>query len=115
MVYAKGGTSQFSGRKNPSGRCRFDRRYENFLKKYLMNGIDKNVVLLELGVGEMTPSIIKLPCWEMTYKNEKVFYACLNQKKSSAPEHIKDKGIYIAGDLAETLRDLKENIARKEM
>ena len=53
------------------------------------------------GVGEMTPSIIKLPFWEMTYKNEKVFYACLNQKKSSAPEHIKDKGIYIAGDLAE--------------
>jgi len=23
------------------------------------------------GVGEMTPSIIKLPFWEMTYKNEK--------------------------------------------
>ena len=90
------------------------RRYENFLKKYLMNGTDKNVVLLELGVGEMTPSIIKLPFWEMTYKNEKVFYACLNQKKSSVPEHIKDKGIYIAGDLAETLRDLKENIAGKE-
>ena len=42
-------------------------------------------------------------------------YACLNQKKSSVPEHIKDKGIYIAGDLAETLRDLKENIVGKEM
>ena len=51
---------------------------------------------------------MQIPFWEMTYKNEKVFYACLNQKKSSAPEHIKDKGIYIAGDLAETLRDLKE-------
>ena len=93
----------------------FDDNNENFLKKYLMNVTDKNVVLLELGVGEMTPSIIKLPFWEMTYKNEKVFYACLNQKKSSVPEHIKDKGIYIAGDLAETLRDLKENIAGMEM
>ena len=81
----------------------------------VMNGTDKNVVLLELGVGEMTPSIIKLSFWEMTYKNEKVFYACLNQKKSSVPEHIKNKGIYIAGDLAETLRDLKENIVGKEM
>ena len=67
------------------------------------------------GVGEMTPSIIKLPFWKMAYKNEKVFYACLNQMKSSAPEHIKDKGIYIAGDLAEILRDLKENITGKEM
>ena len=34
------------------------RRYENFLKKYLMNEIDKNVVLLELGVGEMTPVLL---------------------------------------------------------
>ena len=67
------------------------------------------------GGGEMTPSIIKLPFGEMTYKNEKVFYACLNQKKFSAPEHIKDKGIYIAGDLAENLRDLKKNIVGKEM
>ena len=58
---------------------------------------------------------MQIPFWEMTYKNEKVFYTCLNQKKSSAPEHIKDKGIYIAGDLAEILRDLKENIAGKEM
>ena len=32
VVYAKGGTSQFSGKKNPSGGCHFDRRYENFLK-----------------------------------------------------------------------------------
>ena len=67
------------------------------------------------GVGEMTPSIIKLPFWEMTYKNEKVFYACLNQKKSSAPEHIKDKVIYIEGYLSENLQDLKENIVGKEM
>ena len=59
--------------------------------------------------------IIKLPFWEMAYKNENVFYVCLNQNKSSVPEHIKDQGIYIAGDLAETLRDLKENIVGKEM
>ena len=70
---------------------------------------------MQRGGGEMTPSIIKLPFGEMTYKNEKVFYACLNQKKSSAPEYIKDDGIYIAGDLAETLRDLKKNIVGKEM
>ena len=58
---------------------------------------------------------MQIPFCEKKKKNEKVFYACLNQKKSSTPEHIKDKGIYIAGDLAETLRDLKENIVGKEM
>ena len=34
--------------------------------------LDKKVVLLELGVGEMTPSIIKLPFWEMTYKRKSI-------------------------------------------
>ena len=37
-----------------------------------MNGTDKNVVLLELGVGEMTPSIIKLPFWAWNDKKEEV-------------------------------------------
>lgn len=84
------------------------RRYEDFLKKYFMEETDKNIVLLELGVGEMTPSIIKLPFWEMTYKNAKVFYACLNKEKSSVPEHVKDRSIYIAGDLAEILQKLRK-------
>ena len=72
-----------------------------------MNGTDKNVVLLELGVGEMTPSIIKLPFWEMTYKNEKVFYACLNQKVSQTPAHIRERSMYLSGDLAEMIADLR--------
>ena len=45
-----------------------------------MDQSDKKVLLLELGVGEMTPSIIKLPFWELTAKNENVFYACLNRE-----------------------------------
>ncbi|NCB92476.1 MAG: NAD-dependent protein deacetylase, SIR2 family [Clostridia bacterium] len=82
-------------------------RYERFLEKYIIEQPDKKVLLLELGVGEMTPSIIKLPFWDMTVKNRNVFYACLNEKKSSAPEHIKEKSLYIAQDLAVTLHDLK--------
>lgn len=45
------------------------RRYENFLKKYLMNGTDKNVVLLELGVGEMTPVLRSLSTRRKLRKN----------------------------------------------
>lgn len=36
-------------------------RYHRFLRHWIMNQSDKKVLLLELGVGEMTPSIIKLP------------------------------------------------------
>lgn len=63
--------------------------------------------LLELGVGEMTPGVIKLPFWSMTEKNPQVFYACLNKKPSSAPEHLRGRSLYIAGDLSETLKLLK--------
>ncbi len=66
-----------------------------------MNQTDKKVLLLELGVGEMTPSIIKLPFWELTAKNENVFYACLNQEASHRPEHLRGRSLYLQGDLAE--------------
>ena len=82
------------------------RRYEAFLEKYIIREPDKKLLLLELGVGEMTPSIIKLPFWDMTAKNENVFYACLNQKQSTAPEHLEKRSLYIAQDLAVSLHDL---------
>lgn len=57
-------------------------RYHRFLRRWIMDQTDKKVLLLELGVGEMMPSIIKLPFWELTAKNENVFYACLNREAS---------------------------------
>lgn len=83
-------------------------RYESFLKQCLTKEKAKSVLLLELGVGEMTPGIIKLPFWEMAYKNKGVFYVCMNQEDSSSPEHLKNKSLYINGDLSKTLRDLKQ-------
>ena len=82
--------------------------YESFLKQCLTKENAKSVLLLELGVGEMTPGIIKLPFWEMAYKNEGAFYVCMNQEDSSSPEHLKSKSLYIDGDLSKTLRDLKQ-------
>ena len=73
-----------------------------------MDQTDKKVLLLELGVGEMTPSIIKLPFWELTAKNENVFYACLNQESSHRPEHLRGRSLYLQGDLAETLAALRQ-------
>ena len=63
----------------------------------------KQFLLLELGVGEMTPSIIKLPFWELTVKNENVFYGCLNREAAHRPEPLRGRSLYLQGDLAETL------------
>ena len=54
-------------------------RYHDFLRHWLLEESGKRIVLLELGVGEMTPSIIKLPFWQLAAKNDNVFYACLNK------------------------------------
>ena len=79
-------------------------RYEDFVRKYQ----GKKLLLLELGVGEVTPSIIKLPFWELTAKNENVFYACLNREASHSPEHLRGRSLYLQGDLAETLAALRQ-------
>ena len=87
-------------------------RYRTFLHHWLMEQTGKKLLLLELGVGEMTPSIIKLPFWQLTVQNENVFYACLNQKDSHAPEHLKGKSLYLQGDLAETLSRLRQKLCK---
>ena len=53
-------------------------------------------------------SIIKLPFWELTAKNENVFYACLNREASHSPEHLRGRSLYLQGDLAETLAALRQ-------
>mgnify|MGYP000762509942 CR=1 FL=1 len=83
-------------------------RYHRFLRHWIMDQSDKKVLLLELGVGEMTPSIIKLPFWELTAKNENVFYACLNREAAHRPEHLRGRSLYLQGDLAETLAALRQ-------
>lgn len=41
-------------------------RCQDFLTKYMEKSKGKNILFLELGVGDMKPSIIKLPFWKMT-------------------------------------------------
>ena len=77
------------------------RRYEEFLKKYLEG--EKNVLFLELGVGDMTPSIIKLPFWKMTYNFPNSFYISINKEKISAPEHLRERAMVISEDIGKVL------------
>lgn len=89
-------------------------RYRNFLRHWLMEQKGKRVLLLELGVGEMTPSIIKLPFWRITAQNEQVFYACLNRKSSHAPAHLAGRSLYVQGELDEVLGELQKCLAGTE-
>jgi NAD-dependent SIR2 family protein deacetylase len=83
------------------------KRYQNFLKEYLEEGKDKKVLLLELGVGDMTPSIIKLPFWNITANFSNAFYISINQEKISAPEHIKGRAMAISDDIGNVLCEVR--------
>jgi NAD-dependent SIR2 family protein deacetylase len=50
--------------------------YRNFLKQ----NRDKRILFLELGVGDMTPNIIKLPFWKMTKELPNARYVVINTK-----------------------------------
>lgn len=79
------------------------RRYEDFIWKYK----DKKLLLLELGVGDMTPSVIKLPFWDMTAKFTDAYLVTVNLEKKSSPEHLKGKCLTICDDLAHFLKEIR--------
>ncbi len=82
------------------------RQYENFLRTRQ----DQNILFLELGVGYNTPVIIKYPFWQMTAKNPKAVYACINYGEAVCPKEIEKQSICIDGDIGTVLNDLEEKI-----
>lgn len=78
-------------------------RYEAFVQKYR----NKKLLLLELGVGDMTPSVIKLPFWDMTAKFPDAFLVTVNQAKSSAPEHLHGRCLTIRDELSHFMQGLR--------
>ena len=70
-------------------------RYENFLRTRQ----GQKILFLELGVGFNTPVIIKYPFWQMTAKNPKAVYACLNFGEAFCPEQIRPQAICMDADI----------------
>lgn len=57
------------------------------------------VLLLELGVGEMTPGIITLPFWSMTAKLPDSHLLSVNISGDSAPLQLGSKAEAVQADL----------------
>lgn len=79
-------------------------RYENFLR----NRRKQHILFLEFGVGYNTPGIIKYPFWQMTMKNPKAVYACINYGQAGSPDEIRKQSICIDGDIGEILSQMRE-------
>lgn len=74
-------------------------RYEDFIRRHK----DLHILYLELGVGMNTPVIIKYPFWQMTAKNPKAVYACINKGQAVCPQEISDRSICIDSDIGAAL------------
>ena len=74
-------------------------RYERFVRKRC----DCRVLLLELGVGEITPGIITLPFWSMTAKLPNAHLLSVNISGDSAPLQLGSKAEAIQADLGALL------------
>ena len=81
-------------------------QYENFVDTYK----NKKLLLLELGVGDMTPSVIKLPFWDMAYNFSDTFLVTVNLDAGSSPEHLNGKCLTINEDLFYFLQKLRGQI-----
>lgn len=79
-------------------------RYAAFLKEYSK----KNVVLLELGVGFNTPTIIRFPFEKMMRENRNWRLIRLNLKEAVVPESFGDRAVGINEDIAKTVEDVME-------
>ena len=79
-------------------------RYENFLR----TRAGQNILFLELGVGYNTPVIIKYPFWQMTAKNPKAIYACINQGQAVCPQEIEQRSICMNADIGQVLQSLSD-------
>lgn len=79
------------------------KRYRDFL-----NGHDGKILYLELGVGYNTPGIIKYPFWQMTAKNSKAIYACVNFGEAVCPEDIREQAICIDSDIGAVIDELRK-------
>lgn len=70
----------------------------------------KRLVILELGIGSRN-RLIKLPLMQLAARESQATYITLNlAQELYIPNEIADKSIGLAGDIAVTLRELKEKL-----
>lgn len=74
-------------------------RYEQYVRTH-KNG---SLLCLELGVGGNTPVIIKYPFWQLTYRNPKAIYACINRGEAVCPPQIEGRAICVNEDIDDVL------------
>lgn len=81
-------------------------RFETFLQEYE----NKKIVLLELGVGFNTPTIIRFPFEKMMREYENYMLIRLNLEEAEIPECFGKRAVGINRDIAESIIDIAKSV-----
>lgn len=85
------------------------KRYGDFLEK----AVNKKGVLLELGVGFNTPTIIRFPFEKMMRENRNLSLIRLNLNEAVVSESFGNRAVGINADMAKTVSDLCCGLERR--
>lgn len=83
-------------------------RYASFLEEHGKN----RVVLLELGVGFNTPTIIRFPFEQMVRRNENWSLIRLNLDEAFVPESFGKRAVGIGADIAKSVCDITKGVEK---
>lgn len=81
-------------------------KLSNAYEKFINDNKNKKLLLIELGVGFNTPSIIRFPFEEITYKYNNVTLIRINDKYPDVAFEIKNKTISIKEDCKKVINEL---------
>ena len=79
---------------------------ERNFSEFVTNAMDSKLVLLELGVGFNTPTIIRFPFEKMTREHANITLIRLNLGQAVVPESLGNRAIGIEADMAESISDI---------
>ena len=86
-----------------------EERFGEFISEMLSEK-EANVVLLELGVGFNTPTIIRFPFERLTKEHKNISLIRLNLKEAVVPESFGDRAVGINADMKQSIEDMKASV-----
>ena len=87
---------------------------EDRFSRFLSECVDGKTVLLELGVGFNTPTIIRFPFEKLTREHKNITLVRLSRSKAMVPASLGKRAVGINADMAKSITDLAEKLSGAE-
>ena len=87
---------------------------EERFSRFLSECVDRKTVLLELGVGFNTPTIIRFPFEKLTRQHGNISLVRLSRSKAMVPASLGDRAVGINADMAQSITDLAAKLREAE-